>query len=94
MHDVDCLLQRIVVKEGNLTIHTVVVQQDLLLELLVLAQEVEIDLCDALEVDAAGIQLLCRAGAEADRLNRNLFLSHANDTVTRAIERGGLGRLL
>ncbi len=94
MHDVDCVLQRIVVKEGNLTIHTAGVQQELLLELIVLAREVEIDLGDVREVDAAGIRLLIRTQGEAERRCRSLFLSNANEAVTGTLERSGLGHLL
>ncbi|MCD5983220.1 MULTISPECIES: STAS domain-containing protein [Pseudomonas] len=94
MPDNSCLLQRIVIKEGDLTIHTVVAQEGLLLELIPMALEVEIDLGDVLEIDAAGLQLLITAKTESLRLGRRLLLSNASEVTIMALQSRGLVRLL
>lgn len=94
MIDTGRLLQRIIVKEGDLTMITAIAQQELLLDLIPLAYEIEIDLCDVVEIDAAGVQLLITAKIESNRLGRHLLLSNASDRMINALEVRGLSRLL
>lgn len=94
MCDADHLLQRIVIKEGDLTKITAIAQQELLLDLIPMAWEIEIDLGDVVEIDAAGVQLLIIAKIESNRLGHQLLLSNASEVMINALETRGLGRLL
>ncbi|MBC3954375.1 STAS domain-containing protein [Pseudomonas triticifolii] len=94
MCNADGLLQRIVIKEGDLTIITAHAQHELLLEVIAMAKEIEIDLCDVVEIDAAGVQLLITARIESDRLGRHLLLSNASEVMISTLEARGLSRLL
>lgn len=94
MCDADRLLQRIVIKEGDLTMSTAIVQQELLLDLIPMAWEIEIDLGDVVEIDAAGIQLLIVAKIESNRLGHQLLLSNASEVMINVLETRGLSRLL
>ncbi|MCO8165608.1 STAS domain-containing protein [Pseudomonas sp. LJDD11] len=94
MCDVDRLFQRIVIKEGDLTMITAVAQQQLLLDLIPMAREIEIDLCDVVEIDAAGVQVLITAKIESNRLGRHLLLSNASEVMINMLETRGLSRLL
>ncbi|QHF02321.1 STAS domain-containing protein [Pseudomonas asturiensis] len=94
MCNADGLLQRIVIKEGDLTIITAQAQHELLLEVITMAKEIEIDLCDVVEIDTAGVQLLITARIESDRLGRHLLLSNASEVMISTLEARGLSRLL
>ncbi|MDO7930267.1 STAS domain-containing protein [Pseudomonas sp. KFB-139] len=73
---------------------TAIAQQELLLDLIPMAWEIEIDLGDVVEIDAAGVQLLIVAKIESNRLGRQLLLSNASEVMINALEMRGLGRLL
>ncbi|WP_226507497.1 STAS domain-containing protein [Pseudomonas sp. MWU16-30317] len=94
MYDECCLLQRVVVKEGNLTIDTAEAQYTVLLELISLSRELEIDLSDVISIDAEGLKLIITAKVESIRLGRRLLISHPNEAIVTAFECRGLRRLL
>ncbi|MEE5082837.1 STAS domain-containing protein [Pseudomonas alliivorans] len=73
---------------------TAIVQQELLLDLIPMAWEIEIDLGDVVEIDAAGIQLLIVAKIESNRLGHQLLLSNASEVMISVLETRGLSRLL
>lgn len=83
-------LRRILVLEGPLTIYTAAERKELLLELLPLAQEVEMDLGGVDELDTAGLQLLVMIKQESVRQGSSLILSNPSAAVINALDLSGL----
>ncbi len=82
--------RRTLVLEGPLTIYTAAERKDLLLELLPLAEEVEMDLGGVDEIDTAGLQLLVLIKQASLRHGSSLLLSNPSTAVLDALAMSGL----
>lgn len=76
--------------DGELTVYEAAEFRDALLESIISADTLQIDLSGVSECDTAGIQILCSARVTADAEKKTLVLTGISEPVRHALETGGL----